>query len=670
MLGANCTITGTPTAAGTTQITIHATDSGTLSTTGQVTITVNPVPSLTLTGSLPNAIVGVPYTQTLQATGGIGPYTYAITSGALPAGLSLASTTGVISGTPTAAGAVSFTVTVTDSETPAQTAALPLVLLVVYPTTVNDGELTGPYAFLFQGYDDAVLGVLAYQTASAGSFVADGTGVLTSGELDSNHQTSAPTGTTVPTQSFLGTYTVGADNRGSLTISTLNTDGTVDATSTYAISVHAPASGATVSTSGDLIQYDNDQLAGTRGSGTFLQQTTTAITSGLTGSYAFGLSGDTPCLPACTLGIIAGPAASVGQFTTNGASAISAGESDATIASTYMTQLGVSGTYSAADGGGRVQLTMPTTGTPSGVYPQDYAVYLVDGTHAFVVSTDKHSAYVLLAGSMTAQPTAAFTTASLSGPYVGYENSQTNPGLLGVALQNVANLSTATIFRGTAAGGTCTVTNVDEGGTVGLVNGLTGLGGGNALLNDLLGTYQSLGNGACTVGANGRAVINYPPPSSLLSGLLGLLGIDAAAPAPRVAYLSGTNAGYFLETGYAGLGTLVLQTGAPFSLATLKGTFTYGTAPAASAASLNASGTFTADGAGNATTTVDENVGVGTINILQLGVGGTSTYTLTDATAGRFLLGTSTVIYAISPTRFVLVDESPLTVSPSIALIY
>lgn len=87
-------------------------------------------------------------------------------------------------------------------------------------------------------------------------------------------------------------------------------------------------------------------------------------------------------------------------------------------------------------------------------------------------------------------------------------------------------------------------------------------------------------------------------------------------------------------------------------------------------ATTNSSGVFTVDGAGNAQTTLDENVGVGTVNVIQLGNTNKSTYTLTDATAGRFLLGTNTVIYAISPTRFVLLDIDPLVTSPSVALLY
>jgi hypothetical protein len=136
-----------------------------------------------------------------------------------------------------------------------------------------------------------------------------------------------------------------------------------------------------------------------------------------------------------------------------------------------------------------------------------------------------------------------------------------------------------------------------------------------------------------------------------------------------VFYLISPDRGYFLETGYAGLGNFEPQTGAPFSNATFKGTFVYGTAPASTLASVNGSGTITANGAGSATSTLDLNVGVGTVNLLELGVSSTSSYSLTDATAGRYAYGTS-VLYAISPTRFVLLDTGILSTSPSVALLY
>lgn len=63
---------------------------------------------------LPSGTVGVAYSFTLTATGGVLPYTYSITSGSLPVGLSLNGSTGLISGTPTTTislDAITFAVT-------------------------------------------------------------------------------------------------------------------------------------------------------------------------------------------------------------------------------------------------------------------------------------------------------------------------------------------------------------------------------------------------------------------------------------------------------------------------------------------------------------------------------------------------------------------------------
>lgn len=70
-------------------------------------------PTITTT-SLPQAKVGISYSATLTATGGLAPYTWSINDGALPPGLSL-SKTGSITGSPTASGTFKFTALVTDA---------------------------------------------------------------------------------------------------------------------------------------------------------------------------------------------------------------------------------------------------------------------------------------------------------------------------------------------------------------------------------------------------------------------------------------------------------------------------------------------------------------------------------------------------------------------------
>jgi hypothetical protein len=91
--------------------------SGTASNAAFRRVGYSTAPTITLAPtSLSAGTVGTAYSQALTATGGSSPYTYAVTTGTLPTGLTLSSS-GALTGTPTAAGAYSFTVTATDAST-------------------------------------------------------------------------------------------------------------------------------------------------------------------------------------------------------------------------------------------------------------------------------------------------------------------------------------------------------------------------------------------------------------------------------------------------------------------------------------------------------------------------------------------------------------------------
>jgi hypothetical protein len=77
--------------------------------------------------------VGVAYNQTLQAIDGTPPYSWSLESGTLPAGLTLNTSTGVISGMPTAAGSSAFTVKATDSAALSDTQALSITVAAPPP---------------------------------------------------------------------------------------------------------------------------------------------------------------------------------------------------------------------------------------------------------------------------------------------------------------------------------------------------------------------------------------------------------------------------------------------------------------------------------------------------------------------------------------------------------
>lgn len=116
-------ISGTATQLGASSFVLQVTDSAVppVIVTQAETINVTPTPVSILGNPQSPAPVNVVYHSQIPASGGTPPYTFSITSGALPPGLTLDPATGFIDGTPTQAGTYNFTASAKDSSQPVET---------------------------------------------------------------------------------------------------------------------------------------------------------------------------------------------------------------------------------------------------------------------------------------------------------------------------------------------------------------------------------------------------------------------------------------------------------------------------------------------------------------------------------------------------------------------
>lgn len=270
-------LSGTPTASGSFPISVRATDAHGQTGTRNYTLVAG-VPGLTLTpASVPAGVAGSAYSQVFAVTGGIAPVTVSL-AGTLPAGLTFNAATGTLSGTPTASGSFSFSLTATDS-----TGGTPATVTNSYTLAIGTPALTLAPATLPAGTG----GVPYNQTLAASGGIAPYTYALTSGTL--------PPGLTLSAAGVLGGTPTAV---GSSNISVRATDSTggtaATVTNNYSLVINAPAITITPATLPNGVNGAaySQSLSASGGTAPYVFAVTAgALPAGLTLSNAGVLSG-------------------------------------------------------------------------------------------------------------------------------------------------------------------------------------------------------------------------------------------------------------------------------------------------------------------------------------------------------------------------------------------
>jgi len=606
-------ITGKPTAAGSFTFTITVTDSAGFSSSEQFTVVVSTI-GITTTSPLPPATVNVAYTVTFAAAGGVTPLTWSVASGStLPPGLTLVSATGVLSGTPTQAGTFTFGITVTDNENPPASATVNFTLVV--SAAQNLMGLNGSYAFTFSGYSNT--GFVTF----AGTFTANGSGGITAGEEDFN----AIGGTPVTFANLAGSYTLGADGRGTFTFT--GSTPAQPTQQTYAFSIDTTGSGR-------FIESDSSS---TRGSGRInLQTVNTCAVSGtntntFAGSFAFGGAGFAGPAAAAS-----GPIAFAGAFTATApispstVGSIAQAEMDTNVPNqTQSFNPGLSGLYQP--GPDTTHCTMSLTSGNLG--NQTFSVYPISATDAFLVETDNTTTVPYLAtGEMIQQAVTggSFPTQNvLSEPIAGGLSGQFLSG--GVYLPEVAVIQ------------------------------ISSQGSGNVqfLIED-----NQAGN---------LSNIQSPFTVSYSADSLGRVIPSLANPYEPILYLVSSSEAFFVGTLNGGpiFGHFEGQSGSPFTPQVMANTFVEGTSAPAVSSDRDISGFLTlSDTAGvSGTQDISTVTGNSTQNVM-----GTYALTNTGLTDGSGVMTLTSPVFTgdffiITPSNIVMITTTPGDVNPVLIFI-
>ena len=586
------TISGTPTTVGTSRFTIEVTAGGS-SVSQSLSLAVNPTPPLSVaTSSLVTGTVGLAYSQTLQANSGTPPYTWSVTTGGLPAGLSL-SPRGTISGTPTTAGTSSFTVRVVDSSTPVAQSATASLGMTINPSSTNNSLLNGNYAFLVSGFEAQAPFV------AAGSFLADGKGNIADGVIDINTPANLQT-----SLGFSGKYLIGPTNLGTMTFNIASGGA---GTRSFALALMANGNAK-------LIEFDDVTGTGTRSSGVLLKQDTTAFSeAAITGDFAFGFIGSDA--QGSRFGL-------AGQFQADGDGHFNNGvlDSDDGV-SGPVSDVSFTGSYSIPavtapaipSGRGTASITIAGQGTTN------YSFYVLSATELLVMEIDQGAGQAIVSGSILKQQGAgSFGASSLNGTSVFEATALETSGGSNTAVSQVGLLITD---------GSANLSITSDLNTGGALTQPVGVGG----------TYA--------VATNGRVTLTDS-------------GIGSSQP---VLYLVSQNTGFMIGTDVSVAFGFMESQSTPqsgmFTAASVSGTYSGGTVAAVESSASHEVDMAAADGTGNLSISSDISSSSGLIQNQS----SSNTYSL--VTNGRGVVPASgsptEIFYMVSPSEFFRVSTDP-----------
>jgi hypothetical protein len=631
----NGQITGIPTAAGTYNLTVTVTDAA-LPTHQQAsqayTITVQ-TPGLlsispTTNTALPAGTTATGYTASIQATGGVQPYSWTLTQGQLPPGLALSVSQGgnaVISGVPNVIGTYTFTVQVTDAEvspdTQTQTAT--------YSVTISGGQdnnslLQGSYGFIFHGFDkDGAVAMI-------GTLTSDGNGNLSGSEVInrlSGVAVAAPvTGTYEIDSNTTGTSNgAPGDGRGVMELTTII--GQQSVTSEYELALEPDGSVQFIQ------DHDyptipspptNPDAFATHGSGVMKPVSGGGAQASFSGNYAFEFTGvDANKKPDA----LAGAFHADGSTSPNGT--VTSGTCDFNDGGTYYgsqpsSSCGpFSGDFSFTSGGtiGTAEFTLAN---PSQTLQFEYVfvspadLYFIEIDTA-TTGTGVPTLYRMSGEAILQQPNTTFGASSLSGAAVA------------------------------------TTTGVDTGGNAIVTAGLLTAGSATPCDGQTSNTF------AFDQNDNGTITSPSATETCAINPTTGRVAFTSQTPSVTVpfaaAYLVAPGEGFLIGSdATVATGLLEQQTApTPLSSASISGAYGIGTQSIAEAGVNNLSGVVTSNGAGTLSGTVDEADAGGATQTLEqpfaatisaVGSNGRGTMSTTTAATG---FPTNWIFYIVSP---------------------